>query len=82
MTAQAFATEFANGKTYLTTTSRGVEYTACKSSAETGWTVYTNRLSLGRFNAGGVKMFASLDALCVGCKAFGAAEGLVREALA
>ena len=77
MTMQAFTTEVVNGKKYITTVSRGTEYTACQSDSG-GWYVYTRRIALGRFNAGGVKLFDSIVSLCAGCKAFGSAENMAQ----
>lgn len=57
----------AEGKTYYSTTARGVEYTAYELCGE--WFVSTRRLALNR-NMGGGKYFATLADVANGCKAF------------
>ena len=58
-----------NGKTYFITERRGVSYRA-SMMADGTWQLTTNRLALGRMNAGGCKYFESIKDLAASCKAF------------
>jgi len=64
------------GRDYFTTVARGVEYTAMRNGGD-AWGVATRRLSLGRWNTGGFKHYATLAELCAGCKAFRGLEALL-----
>jgi len=66
----AYKTTVANGKKYISTVSRGVEYTLMRQGE--GWGVASRRQALGRFNAGGFKSYETFDAVRTGCKAFAA----------
>lgn len=60
--------EISNGKVWLKTVHRGVEYSIARG--EFGWTVYTRRLALGRFNIGSVRVFPTLAAATEKYKVF------------
>jgi hypothetical protein len=65
---QEFAVSRIEGKKYITTVYKGTEY--CLSMYGAVYGVQTNRVALGRFNAGGFKYYANLAAVAEGCKAF------------
>lgn len=71
---QTFTRAVHDGQLYITTEFKGTEY--CLHKFDGAWGVGTRRLALGRYNAGGFKRFATLDALAANCKAFGSAEQL------
>ena len=73
---QAFTTSIHDGKKYITTEYRGSEY--CLMFNGDSYGVATRRLALGRFNGGGYKHFASLEAVATGCKAFGGMDSLMK----
>ena len=73
---QTFTRAVHNGVLYITTAYKGTEY--CLHKFDGAWGVGTRRLALSRYNAGGFKRFATLDALAEGCKAFGTADDLAR----
>ena len=75
ISTQAFKTSIHKGTKYITTEYRGTEYCLMFSSGSYG--VATRRLALGRFNAGGYKHFANLEAVATGCKAFGGIDNLM-----
>jgi|LFRM01.1.fsa_nt_gb hypothetical protein len=58
-----------DGTTYYTTTRRGVEYTAYRTSGGNWW-VSSSRLALGRQHIGGGRYYSDLEAVATGCKAF------------
>lgn len=66
----AYSTEVINGTKYVTTTSRGIEYTLQRLCGK--WFVSSRRLALGRGNIGGGKYYATFDEVRDGCKAFAA----------
>ena len=68
-------TEVIDGKTCYCATRRGVSYIASELGDQ--WFVSSNRLALGRFNAGGGKYYKSLAAVAEGCKAFCGLDQLV-----
>lgn len=55
-------------QTYYTAIARGVAY--CAHEIDDRWFVSSNRLGLGRFNAGGGKYYDTLADVAKGCKAF------------
>lgn len=57
-----------NGKTYYSTTVRGVEY--CASVLAGQWVVTSRRLALGRGNAGTARFFPTVEVLSGSVKAF------------
>ena len=71
---QTFTRAVHNGVLYITTEFKGTEY--CLHKFDGAWGIGTRRLALGRFNTGGFKRFATLDALAASCKAFGDADNL------
>ena len=58
---QTFTRAVHDGQLYITTEFKGTEY--CLHKFDGAWGVGTRRLALGRYNAGGFKRFATLDAL-------------------
>lgn len=64
------------GRDYFTTVRNGVEYVAMRNGGD-AWGVATRRLALGRYNTGGFKHFATLEALCAGCKAFAGLDAML-----
>ena len=76
MSNQAYTTEVANGRKYITTIYRGTEYTL--RGGKFGWEVSTRRLNYGgRFHMGSFKRFDNVAALVAGCKAFGDASNVI-----
>ena len=73
---QTTSTSIHNGKKYITVEYRGTEY--CLMFNGESYGVATRRLALGRFNGGGYKHFASLEAVANGCKAFGGMDNLMK----
>lgn len=71
---QTFTRAVHAGVLYITTEFKGTEY--CLYKFDGAWGVGTRRLALSRYNTGGFKRFATLEALAAGCKAFGGAEHL------
>jgi hypothetical protein len=69
---QTLTREIHNGTAYLSTEYRGTAYTLCR--CQWGWEVSTRRLSLGRHNMGGVKIFKTLADVQANCKAFAGVE--------
>lgn len=69
-----------NGTTYYTAVARGTSYCAYQSASGEWW-CSSRRLSLGRWNAGGGKWYATLEALAQGCKAFSGLDVLVAVTL-
>jgi hypothetical protein len=67
-TVQVYEVEEVNGTQYVTTEARGVQYTLAPHGD--GWGVYTRRLALGRWNAGGFKAFNTLQDVAANCRAF------------
>jgi len=69
---QVITRKIANDTVYLATEYRGTEYTLRRS--QWGWELTTRRIALGRWNMGGFKRFATLEAVKAGCKAFAAVD--------
>jgi len=59
-----------NGTKYISTVSRGVQYTLQRLGGK--WFVGSHRLALGRWNTGGGKYYETFDDVRAGCKAFAA----------
>lgn len=74
--SQTTSTSIHNGKKYITVEYRGTEY--CLMFNGDSYGVATRRIALGRFNGGGYKHFASLEAVANGCKAFGGMDNLMK----
>lgn len=68
---QTFTRAVHDGQLYITTVAKGTEY--CLHKFDGAWGIGTRRIALGRYNVGGFKRFATLDALAASCKAFGSA---------
>jgi hypothetical protein len=77
MPASIISAEVIEGTTYSSATVRGVSSSAYYSAAAGQWWVSSRRLSLGRWNAGGGKWYASLADLAAGCKAFAGLDALI-----
>jgi hypothetical protein len=60
--------EVHNGKVYIATVRRGVEYTLTRQHDH--WVVYTRRLALGRLSFPGVRHYKTLADMQANCKAF------------
>lgn len=70
-----------NGKTYYSTTVRGVEYCAHVLAGQ--WVVSSRRLALGRGKAGTARFFPTVEALSASVKAFANLDLLINcEAVA
>lgn len=69
-------TEYHDGRAYYVATYRGTEY--CLSRLCDAWFVRTQRLALGRFNAGGGKHYRTLAEVAAGCRAFGSEADLTK----
>ena len=67
-TATIHTLDVIDGRAYLSTTARGVEYTLQRLAG--AWFVSSRRLALGRGHIGGGKHYATLEAVATGCKAF------------
>lgn len=69
---QVFEAAVIDGRKYVSTERRGVEYTLQRLGD--GWFVSSRRLALGRSNMGGGKHYATLEAVKTGCAAFAACD--------
>lgn len=69
-------TEYHDGRAYYVATYRGTEY--CLSRLADAWFVRTQRLALGRFNAGGGRYYRTLADVAAGCRAFGSEADLTK----
>ena len=68
-TPQTFEIDEINGKQYVTTEARGVQYTLCPNGD--GWFVATRPIGYGgRFHTGGGRCFATLQEVGAKCRAF------------
>lgn len=76
-TAQVFEVSVIDGRNYVTTQARGVEYTLMKNGE--GWGVATRRLALGSCR-GGFKHFNTLPEVAAKCRAFADFYGIQEAA--